>query len=345
MRATRAWPLVVVLGAAHAASDGAAGLLIGHFATNTPAAEMGGLVLLYNVLAFAAQSPIGLWLDHVRRPRAAVVLSLALMALALLMANQPPLAVMLAGVASAIFHVGGGTLALVATPDRATGPGVFAAPGVIGLTCGGALAATGHFSPEVFLALLVVIGLGFGVTSRSISIVRSQPKTPVFEDHELIVVALLAAISIRSAMWSAFEAVLRGDLAWMLAAALAAGTGKISGGVLADRLGWRRWAIGSLAVAAPMLMIGPSSGVAFLIGLALLQAATPVTLAAVAQWLPDRPGLAAGLSLGLAIVVGGLFVFSGFGATITSSPITLSLIAVSGGLLWWALTRHRVEAR
>ncbi len=345
MRAARTWPLVAVLGAAHAASDGAAGLLIGHFATNTPAAEMGVLILIYNVLAFAAQPPIGLWLDHVRRPRAAVLLSLALMALALLLANQPLLAVSLAGVASAIFHVGGGTLALSATPDRATGPGVFAAPGVIGLTCGGALAATGHFVPEVFLALLIVIGLGVMVLSRPTSSVRSQPKTPGFEDHELIIVALLAAIAIRSALWSAFEAVLRGDLAWLLAAAIAASTGKISGGVLADRLGWRRWTIGSLAIAAPMLLIGPKSGGVFLIGLALLQSATPVTLAAVAQRLPARPGLASGLSLGLAIVVGGLFVLSGFGSMLTSPLIMLSLLAISGGLLAWALPRRKVEAQ
>ncbi|MBP7686717.1 MAG: MFS transporter [Thermoflexales bacterium] len=333
-----------VLGAAHAASDGAAGLLIGHFATNTPAAELGGLVLIYNVLAFAAQPPIGLWLDRVRRPRAAVVLSLVLMALALLMANQPLLAVMLAGCASAIFHVSGGTLALSATPDRATGPGIFAAPGVIGLTCGGALAATGHFVPAVFLALLIVSGLGVAVMSRSISKVQSSPKTPGFEEQELIIVAVLAAIALRSALWSAFEAVLRGDLVWLLAAALAAGTGKISGGVLADRLGWRRWTIGSLAVAAPLMLIGPTNGGVFLIGLALLQSATPVTLAAVARMLPARPGLASGLSLGLAIVVGGLFVLSGFGSMITSPLIMLSLMALSGGLLAWALPRRKVEA-
>jgi FSR family fosmidomycin resistance protein-like MFS transporter len=267
------------------------------------------------------------------------------MGLALLMANQPLLAVTLAGLASAIFHVGGGTLALGATPDRATGPGVFAAPGVIGLACGGVLAATGHFNPEIFLALLAIIGIGFGVMSRSSSMARSQPKTSVFEDHELIVAVILAAIAIRSALWSAFDAALSGNLSLVLMAALAAGAGKLIGGALADRLGWRRWTIGSLVIAAPLLMIGPSSGVAFLIGLALLQSATPVTLAAVAQLLPDRLGLASGLSLGLAIVAGGLFVFSGYGPYITSPLITFGLIAVSGGLLWRALARRTWEGR
>jgi len=336
MKMARPLPLVMVLGAAHAVSDGAAGLLIGHFTTQTPAIEAGVLVLIYNVLAFAAQPPIGLLLDRMRRLREAVFASLGLMALALSMANQPMLAVTLAGLASAIFHVGGGTLALGATPDRATGPGVFAAPGVIGLACGGALAGTGHFNPEIFLALLAIIGLGFGVMSRSLLMARSQPKTPVFEDHELLIVAILATIAIRSALWSAFDGMLTGSL-FLVLAALAAGTGKLIGGALADRLGWRRWTIGSLAIAAPLLMIGPSSGVAFLIGLALLQSATPVTLAAIAQLLPDRPGLASGLSLGLAIVVGGLFVFSGFGPYITSPLITFGLIVVSGGLVWWAL--------
>jgi FSR family fosmidomycin resistance protein-like MFS transporter len=343
MKIARPLPLVALLGVGHAVSDGTAGLLIGHLTAIVPVAEVGALLLLYNALAFAAQPAIGLLVDRVRRPREAVFVSLGLMGSALLIVDQPLLAVILAGLASAFFHVGGGSITITVTPDRATGLGVFAAPGVIGLACGTALAVTDHFNPEVFLMLLTLVGVGFGLLSRSISIERSQPETPGFEDHDLIVVALLTAIAWRSALWSAFEWVLAGNLPLLLLAASAAGVGKLIGGALADRLGWRRWTIGALAIAAPLLVIGPGNVVTFLIGLALLQSVTPVALATVAKMLPGRPGVAAGLSFGLPIAVGGLFVFGGLGPFIAAPPVTVSLIAGIGAVMWWALRRGKIE--
>lgn len=343
MKIARPLPLVALLGAAHAVSDGAAGLLIGHLTTKTPVAELGVVVLMYNALAFAAQPAIGLLVDRVRRPRAAVFASLGLMGMALLMIDQPLAAVILAGLASAVFHVGGGTIAINVTPDRATGLGVFAAPGVIGLACGTALAVTDLFNPEVFLMLLALVGVGFGLMSRSMSMERSLPETPVFEDHDLIVVVLLAAIALRSTLWTSFEWVLNGNLPMVLAAAWVAGAGKAIGGVLADRFGWRRWAIGALTIAAPLLVVGPGSVVTFLIGLALLQSVTPVALAAIAKMLAGQPGVAAGLSLGLSIAVGGLFVFGGLAPFIAAPPIIVGLLAGIGAGMWWALRRGKIE--
>ena len=347
MRLSHSFRLLAMLGAAHAVSDGAAGWLIGHLAGRLSIVEVGGLVLLYNALAFAAQPPIGLLLDRARQPRQAVFVSLGLMSLALLLVGQPVLAVALAGLASAVFHVSGGTLAIGLARGRAAGLGVFAAPGVIGLACGGALAVAGYASPIELLAPLVVVSVGLALLSRSISIERSQVDTPALADRDSIVLALLIAIALRSALWSAFEWVLNGNLPMVLAAASAAGTGKVVGGVLADRLGWRRWAIGSLTVAAPLLAIGPGSGLAFFIGLALLQSVTPVTFAAVARLLPERPGVAAGLSVGLAIAVGGLFVFGGLVSYIASPLFTLGLSAGGGALLWWALrgNNNRADGR
>jgi hypothetical protein len=83
----------------------------------------------------------------------------------------------------------------------------------------------------------------------------------------------------------------------LLIAALATEAGKLIGGALADRLGWRHWMIGALTIAAPLLVIGPGNVVTYLTGLALLQSVTPVALATVAKMLPSRPGVAAGLSL------------------------------------------------
>ena len=338
MNFTRTFSLPGLLGVAHAVSDGSAGWLMATLAGRLSLAEVSALTLAYNALAFAAQPAVGLYLDRTRQPRRAVFVSLGLMALALFVVDQPLLAVAVAGLASAVFHVGGGMLAIGVSRERATGLGVFAAPGVIGLACGGALAATGA-SALVWVILLMVITGSLHLWTRSITLERSEPKATTLADRDLIVMAILIAIAVRSAVWSAFEWVLTGNTPMLLAAALAAGGGKLVGGALADQLGWRAWTMGALASAAILLALGPKGGGLFLIGLALLQSVTPVTLAALAQLLPGRSGLAAGLSLGLAIALGGLFVFAGLGAALASPPLSLILVVVSGAVLVWVLDR------
>jgi hypothetical protein len=66
-------------------------------------------------------------------------------------------AVLMAGLASAAFHVGAGALTLRSCGDRSDAAGLFAAPGVIGLAIGGALAVSGHYLYLPFLILLLAL--------------------------------------------------------------------------------------------------------------------------------------------------------------------------------------------
>src|SRR5688500_2832831 len=150
MPATRtpSMSLPTTLGLAHGVADGSAGLILGSLAHVMPAGEVAQLVLLYNVVAFGGQPVAGLMTDHGRNPRAAALIGLALTFVGLLLsAWQPRAAVVVAGVGGAAFHVGGGALALCAASGRAAHVGVFAAPGVLGLAIGGALAAGHYVSP------------------------------------------------------------------------------------------------------------------------------------------------------------------------------------------------------
>jgi hypothetical protein len=61
--------LPLFLGLAHGVSDGAAGLLIGSLAANSPATQITLLVLIYNALAFGSQPLIGYFADSLRSPR------------------------------------------------------------------------------------------------------------------------------------------------------------------------------------------------------------------------------------------------------------------------------------
>jgi FSR family fosmidomycin resistance protein-like MFS transporter len=348
--------LPLILGLAHGVADGVAGLLLGGLPRTIALEQVALLILLYNALAFGGQPLVGLVADRLGRPRAAALAGLALLAAALAAsAWQPRAAVALAGLGSAAFHIGGGARALCATRGRAAGPGLFAAPGVIGLAVGGALAASGLAPIGPGLALLGALAGAIALLELPAlpypSKIKDQPKTKEaddpssfvlgpsshveFETHDLIMLVLLAGIALRSAVWSSLSFLFAGRYDLLIAMAVAAAAGKVAGGLLADRLGWRRWAAGALVLAAPLLALGGQRAVPLLIGVALLQSATPAALAATLRLLPKQPATAAGLALGLAVAIGGLPAAGGLSLS-TAPPVLLAVLLAAALALWWA---------
>ena len=91
----------MVLGLAHGVSDGVSGLLLGLLPARMLQVQVGALVMLYKVLAFACQPLCGFVSTRTRRPRLFALAGLALVALAMLtMPAQPVIAVTLAGCGS-----------------------------------------------------------------------------------------------------------------------------------------------------------------------------------------------------------------------------------------------------
>ena len=271
-----------------------------------------GLLLLYNVLAFGGQLPAGILLDRLGRPGLAAGLSLVLTALGLLLLPLGALpAIVLAGVGSAIFHVAGGSIALSGQADKAGGVGVFAAPGVTGLALGGWMAWQGMaVAPYLGIGLVVLAVLASQIKGESIS--KATEEGIEVDRHDVWMMLLLLAIALRSAVWNLVEVLQQGETTLLIAAAVAASVGKVMGGFLADRLGWRQYVVLALVVATPLLVWGEGRDWLFLPGIALLQSATPAALAMLRNHLPQAPATAAGLGFGLAIALGGIPFILGF---------------------------------
>lgn len=343
--------MLLLLGLAHAVSDGAAGLLLGRLALELPAAQAGGLALLYNLLAFPLQAPLGMLVDWIAqraswlgRRASLLALSLALMAAALLLPGAALWRVGCAGLGSALFHVCGGALVLQ-DPRRFNGAAVFTAPGVVGLALGGAAAALGLPLPGWLPAavLLFLAALAWRLPEQAAEIARHPVEPDGFETHDLLMIALLGSIALRSAVWTAFDILLHGQVVLLLAAGAAAGLGKLLGGLIADRAGWRRWTLGSLALAAPLLALGGSNPWTLLPGLALLQSLTPLALVGLARLLPGRPATAAGLGLGLGIGLGGLLAAAGLAAWLNSPWLAAGASLCCGLLLATGMSAHVVQ--
>lgn len=323
--------LAIGLGIAHGLADAAAGWLLGNLARSRSLEEAGVLILVYNILGFGYQPLLGMGVDRLKIPRFSVLAGLLLLALALgIPDGQSLAAVVLAGIGSAAFHVGGGALAYKATPQRTIGPGLFSAPGVIGLTVGGVLGLTGHMLALPLMGLLGgVIGLvgsgnGSLITQAPPPLkVSPQPAT----QQDWLLLGLLGAISLSSWVWTSFQLRLHTQFDWLMQLAVAAAIAKVLGGWLVDRGGWQRWVPKILGCASLLLILGRSYPAALLLGLALLQSSIPLTLTATAQLLPNHPATAAGFALGLAILVGAIPAIAGLGY-LGSTPEVAALLTL-----------------
>lgn len=329
--------LSFTLGISHGVADAAAGFVLGSLPRIMSLEQASWLIIFYNILGFGYQPLAGILTDQLKRPRASVLLGLFLLLLALVVAGwQSQLAVVLAGMGSAAFHVGGGSLAISATPNRTTGPGIFAAPGGVGLAVGGALGLMGY---SVTVPLVLLLGLMMGVITL-INLPRfphSNPKSPIpnSQSDDWVMLVLLVAIALISTVWTSFQFLLQTHLHFIIALAVAAAIAKVFGAILAQRWGWRRWIAGTFTIATLLLLFGGQNSLTLLLSLALLQSTIPITLAATAQMMPQQPATASGLALGLAIIIGSIPILGGFSSiTVTPTLSALVVIVTALSLCW-----------
>jgi MFS transporter, FSR family, fosmidomycin resistance protein len=329
-----------VYGTAHALIDATcAGVVLSIFKQKIFNVEtFGVLVIAYNILAFGLQTIIGFITDYLKSPRTSALLGCLLVgASAFIFLFFPVLAVVLAGIGNALFHIGGGSICLNLTPGKATAPGIFVAPGALGLMFGTLLDKNGQFVAWPFtLALAVLCILMFIIQKPEMNYKMELPVNHKFSHFEIVLLLVLFSIAIRSMVGMVIVFPWKSNINLLIIFTLAVMLGKGLGGILADRLGWIRVAVGALVLSIPFLVIGANITVLAIIGMFLFNITMPVTLVAISNILPGRPGFAFGLTC-LALLIGVLPAFSELkhflgGQTVIFIIIIVSVIALYSGL-------------
>lgn len=302
---------ILLLAAGHGLNDCIAGFFLGSLALmNIAPLQIGIGVTLYNILAFGGQYPVAIWLERYLDPKRFIISSYGLNIAAILVFYfSPQLAILLAGIASAVYHVAGG--AVCAHENKAFHIGIFAAPGVAGLIAGGLLACNHINIINFLLALSIPI---FFLLSRMTldnqaaekNVNSDTPEKPVVDQHDLIMILLLLIISLRSVVWNIFQLVYENNYSWLIAIGLSAFAGKIAGGWLADRIGWGLYAIFSIVLATPLLSLFRNEWLPFCLGTGLLQSGIPATTSLLIQSLKGKTARGISLSFGTAIIIGTL---------------------------------------
>lgn len=336
--------ILIICGIAHLVVDACCAALVFRIVSLDPISHPGfvGLLFIYHVFAFGLQSPLGLVFDAIKKPRLAAALGCILSALAMLFPSMPILAIIIAGLGNALFHIGGGIICVRITPHRATAPGIFVAPGSLGLLVGmviGKIGAT--FIDPLFISALI-LSLLMACISEPNEECQLKSKNCATRG-ELVVGLILIVITARSFLGFVVIFPWETHASLLITLTIAIVLSKALGGILADKWGWTRVGVGSLLVSLPFLACVSQYPLAAIPGLFFLNITMPVTLAAVVEALPGHPGFAFGLTC-LAILIGSFPLF--INNTFYYPSLILLIILIATPILFkalrWLLVDYKV---
>jgi len=299
---------IISLALGHGLNDLIAGYFIGLYALNNgDVVKTGIAITIYNILAFGGQYPVAILMEKISNSKTLLLFTYALNVLAIaIFLFTPEAAIILAGIASAIYHVAGGSQCAI--NNKATNIGLFAAPGVGGLIIGGYLSWK-HINiipvllPIAIVFLFVLSRLNFSKLKEQENAESAKDKHAI-DAHDIIMMLLLLIISLRSVTWNVFQLIHENNFEWLIAIASAGVVGKIAGGWLADKIGWRIYALASATIATPLVVIFKKELVLFCIGIGLLQSGIPATTSLLIQSLKGKTAKGVALSFGTAIIIG-----------------------------------------
>ena len=219
---------------------------------------------------------------------------------------------------------------MCAEKNKAVNIGLFSAPGVAGLIAGGYLAYKGA---DIFSIMLTAAVIFFILLSMLP--IRNYPgknddetvtdKKISLDKHDLIMILLLTVISLRSVIWNVFQLLHENNYEWLIAIAVAAVIGKIAGGWLADKIGWRLYVLISITAATPLLTFFRNELLLFCIGVGLLQSGIPATTSLLIRSMKGKTERAIGLSFGTAIIAGGVVFYIPYWDLLLSDIVICSI--------------------
>ena len=295
-------------------------------------------ILLYDIVAFTLQLPVGIVLDKLDKNSYAALLSYALVGAGVLISLFPVallewLAVLLLAVGNALFHSAGGLIVLNISQKHAGPSGIFIATGAIGVFLGTQSAQMERlqiaFSLLVLLFLCALITLVVQKVKKYWNVHNVAFDIPKFSSNTLLAIALLTlVVALRSYAGMVMAFPWKSQMLLLVLSILGVFAGKALGGMVADRIGFRTTAIFSLIAAATLFAPSWEVPVMGLLGVFFFNFTMSITLASLANILPNAKGTAFGLA-SFSLAVGALPALLGFRV---EHPVMLSVISLVSAL-------------
>lgn len=279
-------------------------------------------ILLYDIVAFTLQLPAGIALDQLDKNSYAALLSYALVGAGVILSLVPIAllewpAILLLAIGNALFHSAGGLSVLNISQKHAGPSGIFIATGAIGVFLGTQSAQMGRlqiaFSLLVLLFLCALITLVVQKVNKKYWNVHNVSfDISELSFNTLLAIALLSlVVALRSYVGMVTAFPWKSEMLLLVLSILGVFAGKALGGVVADRIGFRTTAIFSLIAAATLFVPSWEIPVMGLMGIFFFNFTMSITLASLANILPNAKGTAFGLA-SFSLAVGALPALVGF---------------------------------
>lgn len=279
-------------------------------------------ILLYDIVAFTLQLPIGIALDQLDKNSYAALLSYALVGAGVILSLVPIAllewpAILLLAIGNALFHSAGGLSVLNISQKHAGPSGIFIATGAIGVFLGTQSAQMGRL--QIAFSLLVLLFLCASITrvvqkvNKKYWNIHNVPfAIPEFSSRTLLAIFLLCfVVALRSYTGIVMAFPWKSEMLLLALSILGVFAGKALGGMVADRIGFRTTATFSLIVAATLFAPSWEISVMGLLGVFFFNFTMSITLASLANILPNAKGTAFGLA-SFSLAVGALPALAGF---------------------------------
>jgi FSR family fosmidomycin resistance protein-like MFS transporter len=165
---------------------------------------------------------------------------------------------------------------------------------------------------------------------------REIVKENKFNYFEFILLLVFLSIAIRSLVGAVLVFPWKTNIDLLIILTSAVVLGKGLGGILADKFGWIRVAVGALVLSIPFLVFGANIPYLAIIGMFLFNITMPITLVAISNILPGLPGFAFGLTC-LALIFGMIPAFFSIKQVLANNWFIFSIIVISALALFSGL--------
>jgi MFS transporter, FSR family, fosmidomycin resistance protein len=322
--------LPLAWGILHGINDWIAGFMLAGFTFRYGPSESFMPLVIYAILAFGGQLPVGFALDSTRNIKGFGQISLLLLLIAgPVYLIHPMSGIVLAGFASAGIHVVGGTVCLMLHNDKSGPLGLFTAPGVVGLALGtlsGSMTEIWLLLPMTIVLVLggIILRLGFPVYTVASG---NNNKPSELDSHDWIMLSLLLVMCFRSFIYDVINHFSQQYEQGILIIGISAFAGKIIGGFMADKIGWKKWVYTTLPLALILLHFGRENLYMLGFGIACLQSSVPITLMLMRKAVPAWPATGVALNIGASVAIAGLPLYI--------AAIQNRVEAWTGTAWWW----------
>ena len=309
------------------------------------------IIVMYNLIAFAGQLPIGILSDFVNKNRVFVAMGclLAFMAYPFTLVS-PWVGCVLAAIGNGAFHIGAGSDILKFSMPKAGLSGLFVSSGALGVWL--AYNLSHQYVIYILPALMLVCSIFMFVLSKkqiidyvecSSSIKFNRPKIIPL----LAVSFFMLTIVIRSLLGMVMTFEWKSVAVLSFVSVIAVVLGKALGGYIGDRFGYAKTAVISLGVSLLLFIFSFDYWVAGIIAILCFNMTMPLTLTAIAGLTNKKYGFAFGMTT-FALAIG--FIPDVFGAgSYFSVPFLLicvgaSLIFMVFGYIFEKKTKAEVKS-